>query len=399
MLVQKRTITKPATKATALLAAVGLLLGAALMSSCGHSSAEGNYAPPIPNLPVFQVAPSDANTTEEYTASLEGTQNVEVRAQVDGYLSKIYVDEGAYVTKGQPLFKIDDRSYSEQYNNAGASLQAAKANVEKARIEAERLAPLVQHNVISDVQLKSAQAAYDAAKANLAQAQAAQGNAGINLGYTTVVAPANGYIGRIPYKTGSLVGRSEAQPLTMLSDVKSIYAYFSMSESAFLQFVSSNEPGKSVQEKVKSMPPVELILANNTVYSEKGKVEMVEGQFDKGTGSISFRAVFPNNAGVLRSGNTGKIRIVSHHSGTILLPEEATFELQDKIFVFQLGDSNKVSSKPVVVSGHSGTYYLVEKGLNPGDKIVYTGLDRLRDGAVIQPEVMSLDSLIKTKPL
>ena len=139
MLVTKRTITKPASRATALLTAVGLMLSAALMSSCGHSAAEGQYAPQIPALPVFQVAASDANTTEEYTASLEGTQNVEVRAQVDGYLSKIYVDEGAYVTKGQPLFKIDDRSYSEQYNNAGASLLAAKANVEKADRKSTRL--------------------------------------------------------------------------------------------------------------------------------------------------------------------------------------------------------------------------------------------------------------------
>ncbi|PUZ29943.1 efflux RND transporter periplasmic adaptor subunit [Chitinophaga costaii] len=395
---KKTTITKPASRATALLATAGLLLSALLYSSCGHSNAEGNYQPPITTLPVFQVTASDAHTTEEYTASLEGTQNVEVRAQVDGYLSKIYVDEGAYVTKGQPLFKIDDRSYSEQYNNAGASLQAAKANVEKAHIEVERMAPLVAHNVISDVQLKTAQAVYDAAKAQLAQAQAAQGNAAINLGYTTVLAPASGFIGKIPYKTGSLVGRSEPQPLTMLSDVKSVYAYFSMSESAFLNFVSG-QPGKTVQEKVKAMPPVELILADGSLYPEKGRVETVEGQFDKGTGSISFRAIFPNNEGILRSGNTGRVRITSQHTGTILLPEEATFELQDKIFVFAVGDSNKVSSKPIVVKGHSGNFYLVDQGVKPGDKIVFTGLDRLHDGAVIQPQPISLDSLLKTKPL
>ncbi|PUZ26427.1 efflux transporter periplasmic adaptor subunit [Chitinophaga parva] len=397
MLVKNRTITKPAISTAALLATAAVLFSMAL-SSCGHTNAEGNYQQQTPSLPVFAIAASDANTTEEYTASLEGTQNVEVRAQVDGYLSKIYVDEGAYVTKGQPLFKIDDRSYSEQYNNAGANLEAAKANVEKARIEVDRLTPLVAHNVISEVQLKSAQAMYSAAKAQLAQAQAAQGNAGISLGYTTVTAPASGYIGKIPYKTGSLVGRSEPQPLTMVSDVRNIYAYFSMSESAFLEFVNG-QPGKSVEEKLKQIPPVDLILADGSVYAEKGKVETVEGQFDKGTGSIAFRATFPNKDGLLRSGNTGKIRITSHHSGSILLPEEATFELQDKIFVFQVGDSNKVSSKPITVSGHSGNYYLVSKGLAAGDKIVYTGLDRLRDGAVIQPELKPLDSLVSGKPL
>ena len=147
------------------------------------------------------------------------------------------------------------------------------------------------------------------------------------------------------------------------------------------------------------MPPVELMLADNSVYPQKGKVEIVSGQFNNTTGAISFRATFKNTDGQLRSGNTGKIRIQRTIPSALIVPQEATFELQDKVFVFALGDSNKVASEPVTIAGKSGNYYLVEKGVNAGEKIVYTGLDRLKDGAVIQPQRMSMDSLLKAKPL
>ena len=147
------------------------------------------------------------------------------------------------------------------------------------------------------------------------------------------------------------------------------------------------------------MPPVELVLASDSIYTQKGKIELAEGQFDKTTGTINFRATFPNANGILRSGNTGKIRIVRNLGNSIVIPQEATFELQDKVFVFSLGDSNKVTSKPLTIAGTSGNYYLVQGGVNAGEKIVYTGLDRLRDGAVIQPQPMSMDSLLKVRPM
>jgi membrane fusion protein (multidrug efflux system) len=147
------------------------------------------------------------------------------------------------------------------------------------------------------------------------------------------------------------------------------------------------------------MPPVELVLASDSVYTQKGKVELAEGQFDKTTGTINFRATFPNANGLLRSGNTGKIRIARDLGNSIVIPQEATFELQDKVFVFIVGDSNKVASKPITIAGTSGNYYLVQSGISPGEKIVYTGLDRLREGAVIQPQPMSIDSLLKAKPM
>ena len=375
------------------------IIAAVVYAGCTSSAGEGAQSgPQIPALPVFQVHQTDAATFETFTASLEGTRNVDIRPQVDGYLEKIYHDEGAYVHRGELLFKIDDRVYRAQLDNARANLLSAKAAQEAAQINVNKLAPLVTGGVVSDVQLKTAQANLDAAKANVAQAEAMVTNAGISLGYTEVTAPLDGYLGRIPYKMGSLVGKTDAQPLTVLSEVNEVYAYFSMSEKDFLAFKDQYE-GATVEEKIKHIPPVELILPDNSVYAEKGNVETVEGQFDKTTGAIPFRVVFPNPHGLLRSGNTGKVRLPAPQASVLIVPQEATYELQDKILVFALGDSNRVESKPLTVSGRSGNYYLVSGGLRPGDRIVFTGLDRLRDGMVIAPQAISLDSLLKASPL
>ncbi len=378
---------------------VFVLVTAFVLYACKSKTVDAGY-PQMPpqELPVITVSSLPATTYQFYTASLQGSRDIEIRPQVDGYINKIYVDEGASVKKGQLLFKIDPQPYVEQLNNANALYMAAKASLEDAEINVNKLVPLVQNNVISDVQLKSAQAALNVAKANVAQTSAAVQSARINLGYTSITAPASGYIGRIPYKTGSLVGRSTPDPLTVLSETKDVRAYFSMSELNFQQF-KDQFPGNTIEEKIKRMPPVELVLATDTVYPQKGKVELAEGQFDKTTGTINFRATFPNAQGLLRSGNTGKIRIVRDLGNSLVIPQEATFELQDKIFVYALGDSNKVASKPINVVGTSGNYYLVQSGVNQGEKIVYTGLERLRDGAVIQPQPISMDSLLKAKPM
>jgi len=358
----------------------------------------GGFQMPPQQLPVITVSSLPATTYQEYTASLQGRKDIEIRPQVDGYIEKIYVDEGARVRKGQPLFHINDRPYREQLNNAKASLAAAKANLANAQINVNKLTPLVQNNVISDVQLKTAQAAYTAAEANVAQAEAVVQSAQINIGYALIKAPADGYIGKIPLKTGSLVGTTTAEPLTILSETKEVYAYFSLSENDFMKFKDQFK-GTSIEEKIKQMPAVDLVLADNSVYQEKGKVEIAEGQFDRTAGTITFRAIFPNANGTLRSGNTGKIRIAKTITNTIVIPQEATYELQDKVFVFIVGDSNKVASKPLTISATSGNYYLIQGGINAGEKIVYTGLERLRDGAVIIPQPMSMDSLLKARPM
>ncbi|WP_298738407.1 efflux RND transporter periplasmic adaptor subunit [uncultured Chitinophaga sp.] len=375
----------------------GILMLAVVLYSCSSNQA-GGPPPQAPQLPVMSVTSAPATTYLEFPASLEGKVNVEVRPQVTGYLEKIFVDEGAFVKAGQPLFKIDARLYAEQLNSASSNQLAAQANLERAQVEVDRLAPLVAANVVSEVQMKTAKANLEAAKAAVAQAKASAGSARINVGYTLVTAPVSGYIGRIPYKIGALVTNNDAQPLTLLSDVREIYAYFSMSEPDFIAF-KNNFAGNTLQEKLKQAPPVELILADNTPYSQKGKIETVEGQFNKTTGAISFRATFPNPDGILRTGNTGKIRLAQQVPAAITIPQEATFEIQDKVFVYTVGDSNKVASKPISVAGKTANYYFISDGLKAGEKIVLSGTGALKDGAVITPQPVSADSVLKSKPL
>jgi membrane fusion protein (multidrug efflux system) len=373
-----------------------LIAAAVYLSGCNEAQGTQAALPPQ-SLPVLSLNTSPATTYLTYSASVEGKTNVEIRPQVSGYLERIYVEEGAYVTAGQPLFKINDRPYDAQVHNSEANIEAAKANMEKSAIEVRRLQPLVENKVISDVQLKAAQAAYDAAKAQVSQAEAENNNAGINLGYTLVKAPVSGYIGRIPFKVGALVGKGEAQPLTVVSDVKEVYAYFGMSESDFLKF-TSQVPGKSINEKIKALPPVELQLADKSIYAAKGRIELMEGQFDRNIGAITFRATFPNNEGLLRSGITGQVRIPQINSSVLSVPQTSTYEIQDRIFVFAVGDSNKVVSKQLHIVGKTTNYYLVDKGVQAGEKIVFAGMDRLQDGAVITPQVLSADSVLKTMP-
>ncbi|HEY0608121.1 MAG TPA: efflux RND transporter periplasmic adaptor subunit [Chitinophaga sp.] len=375
----------------------GILMLAVVLYSCSSNQA-GAPPPQAPQLPVMSVTSAPATTYLEFPASLEGKVNVEVRPQVTGYLEKIFVDEGAYVKAGQPLFKVDPRVYSEQLNSASSNQLAAQANVERAQVEVDRLAPLVAANVVSDVQMKTAKANLEAAKAAVAQAKASVGSAQINVGYTLVTAPVSGYIGRIPYKIGALVTNNDAQPLTLLSDVREIYAYFSMSEPDFIAF-KNNFAGNTLQEKLKQAPPVELILADNTPFGQKGKIETVEGQFNKTTGAISFRATFPNADGILRTGNTGKVRLAQQVAAAITIPQEATFEIQDKVFVYTVGDSNKVASKPIIIAGKTANYYFISDGLKAGEKIVLSGTGTLKDGAVITPQPVSADSVLKSKPL
>ena len=368
------------------------------MQSCNTANSAPNTEIPAQSLPVISVNNYPVTIYKEFTASLEGSRDIEIRPEVDGYLDKIFVDEGAAVLKGQTLFHIDARPYQEQLNNANANLQSAKAEMENASINVEKLTSLVQNKVVSDVQLKSANATYDAAKANVAQAQAAVEAAKINLGFTNITAPANGFIGKIPLKTGSLVGRSTLDALTILSETREMHVYFSMSENDFLQF-KKQIAGNSIEEKIKKLPQVELVLPDNSIYPQKGKVEIVQGQFDKKIGAINFRATFSNDQGMLRSGNTGKIRLAQLAGNSIIVPQEATFETQDKIFVFAVNDSSKVAARLINVSGRAGNYYVVSNGLAAGDKIVYSGLGRLQEGMKISPQLISMDSLLKASPL
>ena len=375
-----------------------------LSYSCKDGNTPGASGPmPPPSLPVITATAMPATTYQDFPASIEGKRDVEIKPQVDGYLTDIKVDEGAYVHRGQPLFLIDRKPFEEQLNNAKASTQAAEAALVSAQINVDKVKPLVAAKVVSDVQQKTAEAAYNNAQAAVAQAKAAEQSARINLDFTTITAPSDGYVGAIPYKTGSLVTKQQNVSLTTVSETKDMRVYFSMSEPDFLLF-KEKYPGNSVADKVKAMPPVELVLADNTVYPQKGKVEIVEGQFDRTVGAIRFRASFPNAQGFLRSGSTGKVRIPTSFKEALVIPQDATFELQGKIFVYSVGDSNKITIKPLGISGRTTHYYFVSDGVKAGDKIVLSSMATtifggLRDGMVIAPQMISTDSLLKSTPL
>jgi len=388
-----------------LLRAAGFSFAAiTLLYSCKDGSATaGAGAMPPPSLPVTTAAVLPATTYQDFTASVQGKRDVEIKPQVDGYLTGIQVDEGAYVHKGQPLFLIDRRPFEEQLNTAKAALVAAKARMESAQIEVDKLKPLVENKVVSDVQLRSAQAAYSSAQAAVEQAQSEMEAARINLNYTTITAPSDGYVGTIPYKAGSLVTKQQDKALTVVSETKDMRVYFSMSEPDFLAF-KEKYPGNTVADKVKQMPPVQLVLADNSIYPHPGKVEIVEGQFDKAVGAIKFRASFPNAEGMLRSGSTGKVRIPTTFKAALLVPQDATFEMQGKVFVYTVADSNKIVTKPLSISGRTTNYYFVSDGVKQGDKLVLASMSTtlmggLRDGMVITPQMISTDSLLKVKPL
>ncbi|WP_230470671.1 efflux RND transporter periplasmic adaptor subunit [Flavobacterium cheongpyeongense] len=367
---------------------------ALVLSSCADKSQAP--APPPPVLPVAAITSENTTTDNEYPASIQGTVDVEIRPQVNGNLDRVLVDEGAYVSKGQTLFKINERPFREQLNNALASLHAAEAALINAQLEVDKLTPLVQNKVVSDYQLKTAKASQKIAAANIEQAKAMVASAKINLGYTNVTAPVSGYIGRLPKKQGSLVSATDVEPLTTLSDVHEVFAYFSLGETDFINF-KSQYAGNSIGDKIKKLPPVSLILADNNAYPQTGKIDMVNGQFDKTTGAITLRATFPNANGTLRSGNTGRIRLGLQHDNAILVPQSATIEMQDKIFVFTVDKNNKVTKMPITVIGKTGTNYLIKDGVKSGDQIVLSGIDKLQEGQVIQPEKVAKVAQITNK--
>ncbi|SEK22944.1 efflux RND transporter periplasmic adaptor subunit [Parapedobacter koreensis] len=359
------------------------------------SDPEAGTAPEQQTIPVVEIQTGRQITFQEYPASITGLSTVEIRPQVSGILEHVYVDEGAKVEKGQLLFKIDAKPYIEQLNQAKASLQAAEANAEHTQLEVEKMSRLTENKLLADFQLKTAVAAHKVALANLEQAKADLATAQINLDYTTIKAPVSGYIGRLFKKHGSLVGPTDAEALTQLSDVHELHVYFALAERDFVAFRNRFE-GNSLEDKLSHVPPVSLVLSDNSEYPDMGKIDMVDGQFDRNTGAITLRATFPNEHGLLRAGNTGKIRISMHHDSALLVPQSATVELQDKIFVYAVDDSNKVVKQPIAVIGKSGPNYLINDGLAAGDRIVSKGMDYLQEGQTIVPQEVTADSIRRT---
>lgn len=375
----------------------GAMIGAFCLSSCSIGSSKENGEDML-SLPVSVIDTGTAITVKDYLGTVEGKVNVEIRPQVEGILEKIYVDEGAYVEKGQTLFKINELPYREALNNAVANANVERSKLKNARLEVERLKPLVENDVISNVRLRTAQSDYEVAQSSLDQAQAAVASARINLEFTLIKAPVSGYIGRIPKRIGNLVSKGDDQPLTSLSDTEEVYAYFAMSESDYIYFTkeaakkdTSNDTAKKDTSKFaksgKIIPYVSLVLADGSLYEGKGTVDAIDGQVNSGTGAVSLRATFANPDGILRSGSTGTIKMQERHPGSILVPQIATSELQNKTIVYVVGEDELVHMQAIEVGGASGDNYIVKKGLQPGDRVILAGLDKVSEGIAIRPVI------------
>lgn len=361
------------------------LISLAALNSCtANKTPEKEYL----ILPAMVVDTTTAITVKDYIGTIEGKLNIEIRSQVEGILEEIYVDEGQYVTAGQPLFKINPLPYQEILNNALATENVEKAKLKNAKLEVERLRPLVEHEVIAEVQLKAVMANYEVAQASLARASAAVASARISLDFTVIKAPVQGYIGMIPKRIGNLVNRGENTPLTVLSDVRDVYVYFSMSESDYLYFTKNktivNDTTRNSLGSI--LPEAILFLADGTKYPQSGRVDAVSGQVNRSTGSISLRASFPNSAEMMRSGNTGSIQLKESKPGVILIPQEAVITIQDKNFVYTIDKDEKARLTAIQLDGVSNKKYIVSNGLKRGDSVILTGFHKIEEGSFVKPK-------------
>jgi len=358
------------------------------VSSCAASGDEYLNTEQAVNTDFLEVQLADGSLVKTYPGTIEGTVNVDIRAQVSGYLDDIYVKEGDYVNKGQSLFKIKSDVFNEQVNNSQASLKIAMAAQANAKIELEKIRPLVAGRVVSELQLQTAQAQYDATVAQVAQAKSALNSSQINAAFAIIKAPVNGYIGRIPNRVGNLVTPADAIPLTTLSDINTVLVYFSLSEADFMQFAHDRKYDAG-------MNTVEMIMADGNVYAHKGQIEIASGNIERSTGSISLKAIFPNPDKILRSGGAGRIILTKRIDQAITVPMASVKDIQDRFFVFMLSDSNTVTMQPIEIKGRSQDNYIVKSGLNPGDKIAVNRIDQLSEGVPVVPSSSSLDSLDK----
>ncbi|MDR2282079.1 MAG: efflux RND transporter periplasmic adaptor subunit [Sphingobacterium sp.] len=355
---------------------VGMTL---FFSSCGQQGEEQANEMPPPETDFISLKVGNTDIEESYPGAIEGIINVDVKPQVSGYLSAVLVKEGEYVNKGQTLFRINPEVYNEQVNSGHANLKSALAAQKNAELEIEKLKPLVEGKVVTEIQMKSAKANYIAATAQVEQATAALSSSKINADFTVIKAPVSGYIGRIPNRIGTLVSPNDAIALTTLSDISTIQVYFSLTEADYLSF---KKDGVFAQ----NADAVELILADGSAYTEKGKLETASGNINKTTGSISMKATFKNPERLLRSGGAAKIVLKRKLDNTIQIPIVSVKDLQDKFFVYKLSDSSKVSMVPIEIEGGTKDVYFVKSGVQQGDKIAINRIDMLQDGMIVTPK-------------
>ncbi|MBW7868981.1 MAG: efflux RND transporter periplasmic adaptor subunit [Brumimicrobium sp.] len=358
-----------------------------ILSSCGGKN-DQSQAQRQQMVGVINIPSGDFITSKSYPTSMEGITNSEARPKVSGYITDVLVDEGQRVHKGQLLFRLETTSLNEEAS-------AAQANINAAQVQVDQLTPLVEKGIVSASQLETA-------KAKLAQAKAAYSAIQANIGYANVVSPVDGYVGQVRIRKGNLVSPADRNPLTTVSDISKIYAYFTMNERDYLDFLKSSE-GKTKEEKIKNLPEITLLMANGDEYPYKGKVQTINSQVDKATGTISFRASFDNPDQILTNGSTGTIKIPTQYTNVLYVPRKSTFELQGITYVMvtvKAGDKTTVETRAVDIIDQTADFYLINAvNVQKGEEIVGEGVTTLRDGMEVISRPVPFDSIAKPLPV
>lgn len=365
------------------------VVAALLLASCASNNKEKAKQDTL-QLPVYTLSAKDTVLQTAYVADIQAHKNVEVRSRLKGFLEKIYVDEGKPVSKGQVLFKLNDEEYRVALSKAKAALSNAEADAVATKLEVDRVKMLVDKNVISPSELEVAKSKLKADMATVQEARSNVQSAQTHITYTTIRAPFDGIIDRIPLKAGSLI--DEGTLLTSLSDISTVYAYFSFPENEYLRYqrILNKDPQQHNNT-------VKLVLADGTSYAHTGTIETIEGEIEQNTGSIDLRAKFPNPHKLLRHGASGKIYISAEMDNAVMVPQKSVFEIQDQNFVYLVGPDNKLHMQSFTPLTRASQYYIVKDGLKPGDKILFEGTQNARDGMVIKPQKVSANQALALK--
>lgn len=344
----------------------------------GNASDTANTASEVKTYPVIPVVEKDTSLHLQYVADIQARKNVEIHARVPGILEKIYVDEGETVRKGQLLFSINDDELQIELSKKSAALNIAKADARVAEVEVERVKSLVDKKIVSSTEFDLAEAKLNALKAKIEEARSEKAAVQKRISYTQIHSPFEGVIDRLPLKTGSLL--SEGSLLTTISDIHTILAYFNLSENEYLQLIRNTHGGDSMSNN-----KVSLVLSDGSDYPHKGVIDASESEINEGTGSIAFRADFPNPNKVLRHGASATVIISKPSSKLLMVPQKAVLEIQDKNYVYVVGNDNIVRMKNFEPAQRVNGYYVVRNGLSSDDRIIYEGIQSVRDGEKINP--------------
>lgn len=358
----------------------------ALLTAC--QSGSNSQSRKSDAIPVTILQATTIELPRTYVADVQAIQFVEIKPKVEGYVEQVLVDEGEFVKKGQALFRLSSSNYAEAVKEAEANYKQAQVQLEMANYETERIGRLVDKQIISHIKLDQSKRAQEVARMQVEQARAQMQRAQMNLKYTTITSPFTGYIDRIPYKTGSLVNPESL--LTTVSDISEVFAYYKVNENEYLRIKRAQIEGHDLRQ----MENVELILSDGTVYPYKGKLETVEGDFERGTGSIAFRVRFPNPDGLLKHGVTGKVRLMTRMEDICLIPQKSTFEIQDFTYTYTVDSTNTAKVRNFNPIQRYQNYYIT-RDLSPGTTIVYEGVQMVKDGSKIKTDTVSFESIKK----